>query len=158
MVSASCLETPSGCSWCRSRCCPSSGNRPRRTPRCLRSCDRWGRPPSPRSPTVQYSTVQSTIPSITRRVSSVLPMSVSRVNTACSGREPFVMVPGLCQQLTGSVSELLFIHCWLLVTRLVAGCVLRVTNLGVSRLSRALWNVSPTKRLGRWETSIVSKL
>ena len=52
MVSASCPETPSSCSWCRSQCCPSSGTRRRRTRRCRRSGGRWARPPSPRSPPV----------------------------------------------------------------------------------------------------------
>ena len=41
---------------------------------------------------ILWSLSPSTIPSITFRVSSVLLMSVSRLKTACSGREPFVIL------------------------------------------------------------------
>ena len=46
-VSASCPGTPWDCSWCHTLRCPSSETRPRRTPRCRRSCGRSDRPPSP---------------------------------------------------------------------------------------------------------------
>ena len=142
MVSASCPETPSSCSWCRSQCCPSSGTRRRRTRRCRRSGGRWARPPSPRSPSLSPPSCSCPCPGSTRPALGGFLLSSSR-SEKLGHRGLWSLVPP--PRLTSGVSEL-----WnraapflkpgrpLYLQPVIDGwplrCVLGFTNMGVSHI------------------------